>query len=102
MSHDPFAPIEGNHPSGKPTAEQAQTVGDTVKAQQKLAEHESTQQQQAKSEAQAEVPRGTRAEVMDWVGSDKTKAKRALAAEKKSDQPRKTLVSELEGILEEK
>jgi hypothetical protein len=46
-----------------------------------------------------EVPEGTSSEVLDWVGSDKKRAKRALEVEKKQDTPRKTLLARLEDVL---
>lgn len=48
-----------------------------------------------------QVPEGTTAEVLDWVGDDVNKAKKALAAEKKNDDPRVTLTEPLEKIIED-
>lgn len=45
------------------------------------------------------VPTGTVSEITDWVGDDKAKAQRALDAENANSKPRKTLVEDLEKIL---
>jgi hypothetical protein len=47
-----------------------------------------------------EVPKGTTAEVLEWVDGDKARAAAALAAEEESGQPRKGLVRELNELLE--
>lgn len=47
------------------------------------------------------VPEGTSQEVLDWVGSDPSRAKKALSAEKKSDDPRSSVTEPLERIVEE-
>lgn len=45
-----------------------------------------------------EVPDGTAAVVLSWVGSDQARAERAAAAEKDRDQPRSTLLAQLEKV----
>jgi hypothetical protein len=45
------------------------------------------------------VPSGTISEIKDWVGDDKDRAQKALDAEKANEKPRKTLVEDLEDIL---
>lgn len=47
------------------------------------------------------VPEGTTTEIMAWVGDDRDRAVRALAAENANDRPRKTLVSQLESMTAE-
>lgn len=47
------------------------------------------------------VPDGTVDEVNEWVGDDAGRARKALAAEKKSDDPRVTLVESLEKVIED-
>lgn len=49
---------------------------------------------------EVEVPKGTTAEVSDWVGSNKERAQQALDAEEATGKPRKTLVADLKEILE--
>jgi hypothetical protein len=44
------------------------------------------------------VPAGSIKEVLAWVGSDATKAQKALDAEKSSDDPRSSLITKLEAI----
>jgi hypothetical protein len=46
-----------------------------------------------------EVPEGSAAKILEWVGEDRERASAALEAEK-SGQGRKTLVAKLEGLLE--
>lgn len=67
-------------------------AGDAVKA--KPAKREDTERREE------QVPHGSRAAVMTWVGSDREKAQRALDEEKKADTPRKGLTSELEEIVQ--
>jgi hypothetical protein len=47
------------------------------------------------------VPEGTTQEVLDWVDNEPSKARKALAEEKKSDDPRVTLTEPLEKIIED-
>jgi hypothetical protein len=47
------------------------------------------------------VPKGTSAEVLDWVGDDKDRARLALASEEETSKPRKGLVEELNTLLDE-
>ena len=47
------------------------------------------------------VPDGTVDEVTSWVGDDAGKARKALSAEKKSDDPRSTLIEALEKVIED-
>lgn len=55
---------------------------------------------EAASRAQAaELPKGTSAEVLAWVGEDAGRAQEALDAENDSHKPCKGLVEELEEIL---
>lgn len=58
-------------------------------------------EQEPKQQDPNQVPEGTTQEVLDWVGDDPAKAKKALATEKKSDDPRVTLVEPLEKIIED-
>lgn len=45
-----------------------------------------------------QVPEGTIAVVLDWVGADSARAQRALEAETAKDRPRSTLVADLTAI----
>jgi hypothetical protein len=45
-----------------------------------------------------EVPGGSEKELLAWVGTDQTRAARALAAEKAADKPRGGVVSKLEKL----
>ena len=47
-----------------------------------------------------DVPDGNVDEITEWVGSDVGRARRALAAEKERKNPRKTLVAQLDEVLE--
>jgi hypothetical protein len=47
----------------------------------------------------SEVPEGTTAEILAWVGDDQERAQAALDAEQASDKPRVGLTGELEKIL---
>lgn len=80
-SHDPFAPLAGNA-AGAPRETTQEAVSN-----------------QAPGSSDPEVPKGTRAEVLDWVGNDKERAQLALAAENETGEPRKTLVAELNELL---
>jgi len=46
-----------------------------------------------------EVPTGTTAEILKWVGDDKDRAQAALDEEQKADRPRSGLTGELEQML---
>jgi hypothetical protein len=46
-----------------------------------------------------EVPTGTTVEILNWVGDDRDRARRALDAENENKAPRKTLVPQLEALL---
>lgn len=46
-----------------------------------------------------QVPDGTIAEVLDWVGDDSDRAVAALEAEEERDQSRTTLVAALEKVI---
>jgi NACalpha-BTF3-like transcription factor len=48
-----------------------------------------------------EVPAGSVAVVLAWVGEDREKAMRALEAENAADKPRTTLVTALEALATE-
>lgn len=48
-----------------------------------------------------DVPDGNVDEITEWVGSDVGRARRALAAEKERKNPRKTLVAQLDEVLED-
>jgi hypothetical protein len=52
----------------------------------------------APSEESDEVPQGTIAEIMSWVGSDKDRAQRARDAEVATGQPRSTLITQLDQV----
>lgn len=45
------------------------------------------------------LPKGTSAEVLAWVGEDKDRAQEALDHEHESHKPRKGLIEELEEIV---
>lgn len=45
------------------------------------------------------VPEGSIAKVLDWVGDDPDRAQEALDVERESDNPRSTLVAQLEDIV---
>ena len=47
----------------------------------------------------ADVPDGTSAEVLDWVGEDMQRAQIALNKERANDEPREALVTKLQKIL---
>lgn len=49
--------------------------------------------------AESEVPEGTVREVLDWVDGDAEKAQKALDVENAKENPRKSLVSQLEDIV---
>jgi len=48
-----------------------------------------------------ELPEGTTAEILEWVGDNPTRARKALAAERKTDDPRVTLVEPLQKIIDD-
>jgi len=48
--------------------------------------------------ADSDLPAGTAADVLAWVGDDPTRAAEALAAEHGSDKPRSTLIARLEKV----
>lgn len=48
----------------------------------------------------SDVPDGAIPVVMDWVGDDPERAALALEAEQEADEPRTTLISRLEALLE--
>lgn len=50
-------------------------------------------------DAESEVPEGTVREVLDWVDGDAEKAQKALDVENAKENPRKSLVSQLEDIV---
>lgn len=83
-AHDPFAPISG------PNVEVAKTDV-PVEAPVEAVEAPVTEEQT--------VPEGSIKDVLGWVGEDSTKAKAALDAETSGEQ-RKTLVKELNAILD--
>jgi hypothetical protein len=51
------------------------------------------------AEATDDVPVGTIKEVINWVGDDVDRAKAAVAAEEKAENPRPTLFARLEKVL---
>jgi hypothetical protein len=51
--------------------------------------------------AEENVPEGTTAEILAWVGDDKDRAQRALDTENADEKPRKGLTGDLEALLEE-
>lgn len=64
----------------------------------KTNEPEEVEQATAPAEA-LEVPEGSAAKILGWVGEDRERASAALAAEE-AGQARKTLVAKLQAILE--
>ena len=50
---------------------------------------------------QTDLTKGSIADVLDRVGDDADKAEKALAQEKAKDDPRKTLIDDLESIVED-
>jgi hypothetical protein len=58
------------------------------------------EQEQPPAEEQSEVPDGTTAEILQWVGDDKERAQQALDKENADESPRKGLTGELEKKLE--
>lgn len=86
-AHDPFAPTSG------PNVEEAKTDTpvEAVEAPVEAVEAPVTEEQS--------VPEGSIKDVLGWVGEDPTKAKAALDAETSGEQ-RKTLVKELNAILD--
>ena len=47
-----------------------------------------------------EVPQGKVSEIIEWVGTDKNRAQRALEVEEASDAPRRNLVTQLKRVKE--
>ena len=94
------APVE------KTQTEQSQSQQDQGQPQQQQ-EGQSSEQQAAEEETSDEedssssidVPSGTTAEILKWVGEDKQRAQAALDKEKQADRPRAGLTGELEQIL---
>jgi hypothetical protein len=74
-------------------AEDSKTKKSTVK---ESAPEPQVEEQQTESE----VPDGTSAEVLSWVGDDKGRAQAALDKENADESPRKGLTGELEKLLE--
>lgn len=52
------------------------------------------------AEAPEKITDGTIAEVLEWVGEDVDRAQQALDEENYKDSPRKTLVDELEALID--
>lgn len=48
-----------------------------------------------------EPPKGTSEEVVAWVGNDPSKARKALAAERKDESPRTSVIEPLQRIVDE-
>lgn len=86
-AHDPFAPLSG------PNVEVAKSdvPVEAVEAPVEAVEAPVTEEQT--------VPEGSIKDVLGWVAEDPTKAKAALDAEN-SGEKRKTLVKELNAILD--
>lgn len=55
----------------------------------------------AEDDQDAAVPTGTADQVLEWVGEDRERAARALAAEQARSSPRKTVVARLEALAAE-
>lgn len=89
-AHDPFAPHSG------PNVEVAKVITPVETVEVVDAPVEAVE---APVAAEQIVPEGSIKEVLGWVGEDLTKAKAALDAETSGDK-RKTLVKELNSILE--
>lgn len=87
-SHDPYAPID-------PPILEARLIAAAAAA----AAPSGTSTGQSADPAVLEVPKGTSAEVLSWVGEDRDKAQLALSAEN-AHKPRKGLVEELTEILD--
>lgn len=52
--------------------------------------------------AETTVPVGTVGELLEWVGDDKDRARRALAQENSEDKPRKSLAAQLQEVIDER
>lgn len=86
FSQDPYAPA-----SSAPTGAPASTaVSDATP--------DATNAEQTQSESA--VPQGTVAELLEWVDDDPERAQAALDAELETDQPRTTLLHELQDIID--
>lgn len=85
--YDPFAPNSGPNVEEAKIAAPVETVVAPVEAPEAPVTEEQT------------VPEGSIKDVLSWVGEDLTKAKAALDAET-SGEKRKTLIKELNAILE--
>jgi len=59
-------------------------------------------QAEPEPEPREDVPIGTSAEIIAWVGGDKDRAQRALDTEKRNPTPRKSVVYPLEKLLAKK
>lgn len=84
VPHDPYAPqdpqvVEAHEAKSAASSEQSPVGADPVVVE--------------------PVPKGTSAEVMDWVGGDEDRAQQAYDAELATSKPRKGLLDELEEIL---
>lgn len=90
---DPYAGPDVYYPPVAVTVEEPAdtTAEDSAKAVEELTAIETAP---ATSESADEVPTGTIAEILAWVGTDRDRAARALAAEQ-SGQNRKSLVKNL-------
>lgn len=51
--------------------------------------------------AEPTVPAGTVGELITWVGDDKDRARRVLNQENSEDRPRKSLITQLEEVIDD-
>jgi hypothetical protein len=89
---DPYAGPNVYYPPVEVTVEEpVETADESAEAVEELTAIETAP---PVSDAAAEVPTGTIAEILAWVGTDRDRAARALAAEQ-SGQNRKSLLKNL-------
>lgn len=72
-----------------------------AKGEKKPAKKAAAKKAAAPAQDPNKVPEGTTDEILDWVGNDPARARKALNEEKKDDKPRVTLVEPLEKIIED-
>jgi hypothetical protein len=81
--------------AGQESGQPAEQESEETSEEQKTDEEED----EDKSDDSEPVPDGTTAEILRWVGDDKSRAQRALDKEQQDDRPRAGLTGELKKIL---
>lgn len=102
---DPYAPPEEPKASSDEVPEEKTVEAQEYPSNEAESQPEAETSGASESEPEAapddeEVPEGTVNATLEWVGDDKDRAQRALDKEKASDDPRVTLIRELEDILD--